>query len=120
MKIDEKIEDQKIHYITNREPGKISSLSYGKIYKCEYPAGEEILLSSERQIIEQTKFAYSPLEKLWENKKQLGALKSLDLSNKKDELKQIEGIFPENFMNDFIRVKLKEIIKFQDTIKKII
>ena len=37
--------------------------------------------------------------------KQVGATKSLDLSNKKDELKEIEGIFPQNLMNDLIRAK---------------
>ena len=43
---------------------------------------------------------------------------SLDLSNKKDELKQIEGIFSQNMMNDLIRVNLKEIFKLQDNINK--
>ena len=49
--------------------------------------------------------------------KQVGAIKSLDPSNKKDELKQIEGIFPQNLMNDLICVKLKEIVNLQDIIK---
>ena len=43
---------------------------------------------------------------------------SLDLSNKKDELKQIEGIFSQNMMNDLIRVNLKEVFKLQDNINK--
>ena len=60
----------------------------------------------------EAKFAISPLGKAFEKQteKQVGALKSLGLSNKKDELKQIEGIFPQNLMNGFIRVKLKEIV----------
>ena len=64
--------------------------------KCEYLTGEEILPSNQRQIIEQAKFAYFPLGKAFEKKtgKQVGALKPRSLSNKKDELKQIEGIFP--------------------------
>ena len=45
-------------------------------------------------------------------------LKSLDISNKKAELKQIESIFPQNLMNDLIRTKLKEIVKWQDVIKQ--
>ena len=71
------------------------------------------------QIIEQAKFVYSSLGKAVEKRteKQVGALKSLDLSNIKDELKQIEGIFPQNLMNDLICVKLKEIVKLQDIIK---
>ena len=50
-------------------------------------------------------------------KKQPGVIESLDLSNKKDELKQIEGIFPQNLMNDLIHSKLKEIVILQDIIK---
>ena len=30
----------------------------------------------------------------------------------------MEGIFPQNLINDLIHVKLKEIIKLQDIIKK--
>lgn len=36
--------------------------------------------------------------------------------NKKDELKQIEGLFTQNLMNDLIRDKLKQIVNFQDII----
>ena len=81
---------------------------------------QQVLPSNQRQIIEQAKFVYSPLGKAFKNQaeKQVGALKSLNPSNKKDELKQIEGIFPQNLMNDLIRDKLKEIVNFQDIIKK--
>ena len=81
-----------------------------------------ILPSNKRQIIEKAQFAYFPLEKVFEKRteKQVGAIKSLLPSNKKDELKEIEGIFPQNLMNDFACAKFKEIIKFQDIIKKII
>ena len=91
----------------------------GKIDKYEYLTGEEILPSNQRQIIEQAQFACSPLGTAFkkQTEKQVGATKSLDISNKKDELKQIESIFPQNLMNDVIRVKLKEIVKLQD-IKK--
>ena len=36
---------------------------------------------------------------------------------KKDELKQIEGIFLQNLINDLIRVKLKEIANLSDIIE---
>ena len=51
--------------------------------------------SNQRQIIEQAKFTYSPLGKAFDKQteKQIGSLKSLDLFNKKAELKKIEGIF---------------------------
>ena len=37
-----------------------------------------------------------------QNKEQIGASKSLDLSNEKYELKQVEGILPQNLMNNLI------------------
>ena len=52
---------------------QMSALSCGKFDEYEYLAGEEILLSNERQIIEQAIFAYSPLGKAFE--KQIKALK---------------------------------------------
>ena len=45
---------------------KISELSSGKIDTYEYLTGEEILLSNQRQILEQAKFTYSPLEETFE------------------------------------------------------
>ena len=78
------------------------------------------MTSNQRNIIEQAKFAYSPLGKAFEKQteKQVGALKSLVLFNKRDEIKQIEKIFPLYLMNDLLRVKLKEIVKLHDNIKK--
>ena len=52
-----------MQYDIIREAAKISALSSGKIDKYEHLAGEEILSSNQRQIIEQAKFAYSPLSK---------------------------------------------------------
>ena len=42
------------------------SLLSGKIDKCEYHIGEEILPSDQSRIIEQAKFAYSSLGKAFE------------------------------------------------------
>ena len=69
-------------------------------------------------MIEPARFAYSPLGKALEKQteKQVDALNSLDLSNKKDELKKIEGTFPKTMLTDLIINKLKEIIKLQDII----
>ena len=61
MKINDKIRDEKLHYDINREAAKISALSSGTIDKYEYLTGEEILLSNQRQIIEQANFKYSLL-----------------------------------------------------------
>ena len=69
MTIDDQIEDEKIQYDINRKSAKISVLSSGKVDKYEYLTGEEILLSIKKQIIEQSKFIYSPLGKAFEKKK---------------------------------------------------
>ena len=66
MTIDDKIRDEKIQYDINREAAKISALSSGKIDEYEYLTAEEIFPSHKRQIIDQGKFAYSPLEKACE------------------------------------------------------
>ena len=66
MTINDQIRDEKLQYDINREAGKISALSSGKIDKYEYLTGEEILPSNQKQIIEQAKFAYSPLGKAFE------------------------------------------------------
>ena len=86
MAIDDKIRHEKLHYDIKKEAAKIA-LSYGKIGQYNYLTGEEILPSNQKQIMEQAKFVYSPFER--QTEKQVGAIKSLDLSNKKDELKQI-------------------------------
>ena len=66
MTIDNKIRDEKLQYDINREAAKISALSSGKVDKYEHLTGEEILPYNQRQIIEQAKFAYSPLGKAFE------------------------------------------------------
>ena len=77
----------------NKEAAKISALSSGKIDKYEYLTGEEILPFNQRQTKEQANFAYPLLRNAFEKQaeKQINAIMSLDISNKKDELKQIEG-----------------------------
>ena len=73
MTNDDKIRDEKLKYDINREAAKMSALSSGKIDEYEYLIGEEILLSDQSRIIEQTKFTYSPLGKTFE--KQIKAIK---------------------------------------------
>ena len=87
MTIEDKIRDEKPQYDINREAAKISVLSSGKIDKYEYLTGEEILPSNQQQIIEQTKFTYSPLGKAFEKQtktieNQVDALESLKPSDK--------------------------------------
>ena len=96
MTINDQIKDEKLQYNINREAAKISALSSGKLHKYEYLTGEDILPSNQQQIIEQTKFTYSPLGKAFDKqiktiedqgKKQVDALEKL----KPKEIKPIEG-----------------------------
>ena len=86
MTINYQIKDQKSQYNINREAAKKSVLSSGKLHKYEYLTGEDILPSTQQQIIEQTKFTYSPLGKAFDKqiktiedqgKKQVDALEKL-------------------------------------------
>ena len=63
MTVNDQIKDEKLQYNINREAVKTSALSSGKLHKYEYLTGEDILPSTQQQIIEQTKFTYSPLGK---------------------------------------------------------
>ena len=66
MAINDQIKDEKLQYDINREAAKISALSLGKLHKYEYLTGEDILPSTQQQIIDQTKFTYSPLGKAFD------------------------------------------------------
>ena len=66
MTTENQIKDEKLQYDIHREAAKISALSSGKIDKYEYLTGEEILPSNQQQIIEQAKFTYSPLGKVFD------------------------------------------------------
>ena len=63
MTIDDQIRDENLQYDINKEAAKISALSSGKLHKYEYLTGKDILPSNQQQLIEQTKFMYSPLGK---------------------------------------------------------
>ena len=91
MTINDQIKDEKLQYNINREAAKISALSSGKLHKCEYLTGEDILPSTQQQIVEQTKFTYSPLRKTFDKqiktienqgKKQVDSLNTLKSDNK--------------------------------------
>ena len=66
MTINDQIRDEKLRYDINREAAKISASSSGKIHK--YLTGEDILPSNQQQIIEPSRFTYSPLGKAFANK----------------------------------------------------
>ena len=58
-------------------------------------------------MIEQAKFTYLPLGKVFEKqtKKQVHTLKSLNLSNETDELNQIKSIFLQNQVRNQVITK---------------
>ena len=106
----------------NREAAKISTISSGKIDKCEYLTGDEILPSDQRRVIEQVNFTYSPLEKTFEEKqrqtiedqrrKQIDAVtnqnkKVATVTNKDDHKDNYKGI------------SQKLVIEILDEIKKL-
>ena len=66
MTIDNKIRDEKLQYDINKKTAKMSVLSSGKIVKYEYLTSEKILHPNQRQIIEQAKFTYNPLNKAFQ------------------------------------------------------
>ena len=68
MTIEDQVRDEKLEYDINTEAAKISVLSSGKIDKYEYLTGEEILPSNQKQIKEQARFTYSPLEKAFKKR----------------------------------------------------
>ena len=60
MTINDQIKDEQLQYNINREATKISALSSSKLHKYEYLTGEDLVPSTQQQIIEQTKLTYSP------------------------------------------------------------
>ena len=117
MTIEDQIKDEKLQNDINREAAKISALSSGKIDKYEYLAGEEILPSNQRQIIEQAKFTYSPLGKAFE--KQTKTIK--DQGEKQVKAIQHKQLVNINNNNDDYKDKLllsKEREIFKDIYNK--
>ena len=126
MTIDDKIRHEKVQYDINRRAAKISTLSSDKVDKYEFLTVEEILSSDQSRIIEQAKFTYSPLGKLFEKQiktiedqgiKQVEALNSLK-PKENQELEPIEGRFPKKKRSIEIKNQIDEIRKWKQKIKQ--
>ena len=65
--------------------------------------------------MEKSKFTYSLLGKVLEKQteKQVDALPSLNLSDKTDELKQTERIFPNNLLTNVINDRAKKSLNYK-------
>ena len=109
MTIEDQIKDEKLQYDINREAAKISALSSDKIDKYEYLTGEEILPSNQQQIIQQAKFAYSPLGKALEKQ-----IKTIENQGKK-QVKAIQDnkqlVNKDDYKDKLLLSKEREIFK---------
>ena len=120
MDNEDQIRDEKLQYDINREAAKISALSLGKIDKYEYLTGEEILPSNQQQIIEQTKFTYSPLRKAFEKQtktiKVQGEKQIKVIQDNKEQLVNINN--DDDYKNKLLRRdKSLKVFTIKDLIK---
>ena len=111
MTIEDQTKNEKLQYDINGEAAKMSALSSGKIDKYEYLTGEEILPSNQQQIIQQAKFAYSPLEKALEKQ-----IKTIEDQGKKQvkaiqDNKQLVNITKDDYKDKLLLSKEGEIFK---------
>ena len=128
MTINHQIKDEKIQYDINREAAKISALSSGKLHKYEYLTGEDILPSTQQQIIEYARFTYSPLGKAFnkqiktiedQGKKQVDALNTLKSdNNKKLEIKNKDIVPKSAFASDKAKEELNKILKIEKNVDR--
>ena len=132
MTINNQIKDEKLQYNINREAAKISALSSGNLHQYEYLTGEDILASTQRQIIDQTKFTYSPLVKAFdkqiktienEGKKQVHDLNTLKYDNKitikKYSYDSNDTPFiskPKEMFNELVDERLEKITDFDEKV----
>ena len=88
--LDRKIKQNEAQHDLNREAAKISAVCSNNLDKFEYLTGEDLDLKP--STVEQAKFEYSPLDKIFnkslsEDDKKEGTLKRLEnIKNKNDEL----------------------------------
>ena len=122
MAINDQIRDEKRQYDINREAAKTSALSSGKFHKYEYLTGEDVLLSNQQQIVEQARFTYSPLGKVFgkqiktiedQGKKQVDALNTLKSNNQLT----IEDAIPNDTLNN--NEAKKELDKIREIEKNV-
>ena len=126
MTINDQIKDEKLQYNINREAAKISALSSDKLHKYEYLTGEDILPSTQQQIIEQRKFTYSPLGKVFDKqiktiedqgKKQVDALEKLKTKETKPlEDKPNNQLKAPTIFNDLINKRKELMNKLYDSV----
>ena len=125
--MNDQIRDEKLQYNIKRKAAKIPALSSGKNHKYEYLTGKDILPSNQQQIIEQTKFTYSPLGKAFEKQiktiedqgeKQIDALNDLKpkaITYKSDDDNDKTSISKEIY-NEILEERIDEILQMSKEI----
>ena len=105
--LDKKIKQNEAQYDLDREAAKISALSSNNLDKYEYLTGEDLGLKP--STVEQAKFEYSPLGKIFN--------KGLNEEDKKEGLlKRLKNI--EDFVDQPLSFEARELIKEIKTIQK--
>ena len=112
--LDRKITQNEARYDLDRKAAEISALSSNNFDKFEYLTGEDLDLKP--STVEQTKFEYSPLRKIFN--------KSLDEKDKKEGiLKRLENIKDKNeeLLNSFSTTKkFNKALKINNQSKNLI
>ena len=122
--LNRKIKQNESQYDLDREAAKISALSSNKLDKYELLTGEDLGLKP--STIEQAKFEYSPLGKIFnkrlseDDKKEglLKRLKNIEDTNKVNKVKNKDIIEVTDFVNQPLSSKAKELINEIKNIQK--
>ena len=122
--LNRKIKQNESQFDLDREAAKISALSSNNLDKYELLTGEDLGLKPSS--IEQTKFEYSPLGKIFnkglseEDKKEglLKRLKNIEDTNKVNKVKNKDIIEVTDFVDEPSSFKAKELINEIKTIQK--
>ena len=123
--LNRKIKQNESQYDLDREAAKISALSSNNLDKYELLTGEDLGLKP--STIEQTKFEYSPLGKIFnkglsEDDKKEGILKRLknieDKNKVKNKVENKDIIEVTDFVNKALSSKAKELLKEIKIIQK--
>ena len=107
--LNRKIKQNESQYDLDREAAKISALSSNNLDKCELLSGEDLNLKP--STVEQAKFEYSPLGRIFnkglsEDDKKEGLLKKLkNIEDKNEKLLEVKNKTKEN---------IKEVLDFVD------
>ena len=122
--LNRKIKQNESQYDLDRKAAKISALSSNNLDKYEYLTGEDLGLKP--STIEQAKFEYSPLGKIFnkglseEDKKEglLKRLKNIEDTNKVNKVKNKDIIEVTDFVDQPLNSKAKELINEIKNIQK--